>query len=161
MLAAQARKLLEIGVLLASPAAKQVKHSTEELQSCLRNTVRIQISNAGAQGIACYSVYVTCSTGSDQLLNCLVYAQHSFSLAGLCNETHPLQQVPGMTTVRESKGRDVVLGDGKLVIPRDTPIFLPIAALHRSSAVYEHADDFIPERWLASDADYLSGTMIL
>lgn len=66
-------------------------------------------------------------------------------------------QVPGMTTVRQSKGRDVVLDDGKLVIPRDIPIFMPIGALHRSHAVYQNADDFLPERWLASDADYLSG----
>ena len=62
-----------------------------------------------------------------------------------------------MTTVRQSKGRDVVLDDGKLIIPRDIPIFLPIGALHRSHAVYQNADDFLPERWLASDADYLSG----
>lgn len=62
-----------------------------------------------------------------------------------------------MTTVRQSKGRDVVLNGGKLVLPRDTPIFLPVSAPHRSSAVFENADDFIPERWLAPDADYLSG----
>ena len=62
-----------------------------------------------------------------------------------------------MTTVRQSKGHDVVLNDGKLVIPRDVPIFMPIGALHRSHAVFDKADQFIPERWLRADADYLSG----
>ena len=64
-------------------------------------------------------------------------------------------QVVGVVTMRISKGRDLVLDNGKLLIPRDTIIHLPIGLPHTSSAVFEEAHVFKPERWLAPDADYM------
>ena len=54
-----------------------------------------------------------------------------------------------------SRGRDLVLDDGNLIIPKDTPIFMPVGCPHTSSAVFEEADLFKPERWLQPDADYM------
>jgi len=65
-------------------------------------------------------------------------------------------QVVGFTTVRMSN-RDLSLDDGKLIIPRNANIFLPVGLPHMSSAVYKDADQFLPERWLEPDADYMPG----
>lgn len=59
----------------------------------------------------------------------------------------------GFVTVRRSK-RDLVLADGTM-IPRNSNIFLPVGLPHMSSAVYKAADQFIPERWLEPDAEYM------
>lgn len=65
-------------------------------------------------------------------------------------------QVVGFVTVRMSN-RDLSLDDGKLVIPRNANIFLPVGLPHMSSAVYKDADQFLPERWLEPDAEYMPG----
>jgi len=65
-------------------------------------------------------------------------------------------QVVGFTTVRMSN-RDLSLDDGKLIIPRNANIFLPVGLPHMSSAVYKDADHFLPERWLEPDAEYMPG----
>ena len=64
-------------------------------------------------------------------------------------------QVVGVVTMRISKGRDLVLNGGKLLIPRDTIIQLPIGLPHTSSAVFEEAHVFKPERWFAPEAEYM------
>lgn len=64
-------------------------------------------------------------------------------------------QVAGIVTMRMSRGRDLVLDGGKIVIPRDTIINLPVGCPHTSSALFEEADLFRPERWLELDADYV------
>ncbi len=53
--------------------------------------------------------------------------------------------------------RDLSLDDGKLIIPRNANIFLPVGLPHMSSAVYKDANQFLPERWLAPDAEYMPG----
>ena len=53
--------------------------------------------------------------------------------------------------------RDLVLDDGKLIIPRNANIFLPVGLPHMSSAVYKDADQFLPNRWLEPDAEYMPG----
>lgn len=65
-------------------------------------------------------------------------------------------QVVGFVTVRMSS-RDLSLNDGKLIIPRNANIFLPVGLPHMSSAVYKDADQFLPERWLEPDAEYMPG----
>ena len=45
--------------------------------------------------------------------------------------------------------------DGDLVIPKDCTIFLPVGCPHMSSAIFENVDQFLPERWLEPDAEYL------
>ena len=64
----------------------------------------------------------------------------------------------GFVTVRKSK-RDLVLPDGT-VIPRNSNIFLPVGLPHMSAAVYKAADQFIPERWLEPDAEYMPYGML-
>ena len=64
-------------------------------------------------------------------------------------------QVVGLPTLRMSKQRDLVLDDGKLVIPRNTTIWIPLGLPHASSAIYADPDTFIPERWLEPDAEYM------
>lgn len=63
-------------------------------------------------------------------------------------------QVVGFTTARTSQ-HDLVLQDGKLVIPRDCSIFLPLGLPHMSSAIFPNPDQFLPERWLGSEAEYM------
>lgn len=69
-------------------------------------------------------------------------------------------QVVGLPTLRMSKHHDLVLGDGKLTIPRNTTIWIPLGLPHASSAVYDQPDHFLPERWLQPNAEYMpkSGT---
>ena len=66
-----------------------------------------------------------------------------------------LAQVVGLPTLRMSKGRDLVMDDGKLVIPANTTIWIPLGLPHMSSAIYDHPDRFLPERWLEPDAEYM------
>lgn len=63
-----------------------------------------------------------------------------------------------MPTLRMSKGRDLVMDDGKLVIPANTTIWIPLGLPHMSSAIYDHPDHFLPERWLEPDAEYMPTT---
>ena len=64
-------------------------------------------------------------------------------------------QVVGLPTLRMSKGRDLVMDDGKLVIPRDTTIWIPLGLPHMSSAIFDQPDQFLPERWLEPNAEYM------
>ena len=64
-------------------------------------------------------------------------------------------QVVGLPTLRMSKDRDLVVDDGNLVIPRNTTIWIPLGLPHASSAVYQDAGRFLPERWLEPDAEYM------
>ena len=48
-------------------------------------------------------------------------------------------------TVREAR-RDVLLG-GRHLIPRNTPLFLPLHAIHNSWRNFEEPGSFLPERW--------------
>ena len=57
--------------------------------------------------------------------------------------------------MRMSKGRDLVLDDGNLINPRDTVIHLPIGLPHTSHVVFDEAELFKPQHWLAPDADYM------
>lgn len=66
-----------------------------------------------------------------------------------------LMQVVGLPTLRMSKQRDLVLDGGQLVIPRNTTIWIPLGLPHTSSAVYDKPDQFLPERWLEPDAEYM------
>ena len=95
----------------------------------------------------------------------MVVVQSSCSLPGVCpcdlsfiqSRSYPVCfQVVGFTTVRMSN-RDLSLDDGKLIIPRNANIFLPLGLPHMSSAVYKDADQFLPERWLEPDAEYMPG----
>ena len=61
----------------------------------------------------------------------------------------------GLPTLRMSKGRDLVTDDGKLLIPRDTTIWIPLGLPHMSSAIFDHPDQFLPERWLEPNAEYM------
>ena len=63
-------------------------------------------------------------------------------------------QVVGIATGRMSK-KDLVLQDGNLVIPKGCIMWLPLGCPHMSSAIYEDAHQFKPERWLESDAEYM------
>ncbi len=54
-----------------------------------------------------------------------------------------------------SKGHDLVIDDGRLVIPRNTTIWIPLGLPHASSAIYKDADQFLPERWLEANAEYM------
>ena len=49
--------------------------------------------------------------------------------------------------------RDVLLG-GKYLIPRNTPIILPLHAIHNSWRNWEEPDRFLPERWLVPGTEY-------
>lgn len=64
-------------------------------------------------------------------------------------------QVVGLPTLRMSKHRDLVLEEGKLVIPRNTTIWIPLGLPHASSAIYDQPDQFLPERWLQPNAEYM------
>lgn len=64
-------------------------------------------------------------------------------------------QVVGLPTLRMSKHRDLVLDGGKLVIPRNTTIWIPLGLPHTSSAIYDSPDQFLPERWLEPNAEYM------
>ena len=59
-------------------------------------------------------------------------------------------------TVRMSD-QDLSLKDGQLIIPRKCPMFLCLGLPHMSSATYQDADKFLPERWLEPDAEYMPG----
>ena len=60
----------------------------------------------------------------------------------------------GLPTLRMSKHRDLVIDQGRLRIPRNTTIWIPLGLPHASSAIYQQADCFVPERWLEPNADY-------
>ncbi|KAL0023129.1 hypothetical protein WJX77_004743 [Trebouxia sp. C0004] len=75
-------------------------------------------------------------------------------LSCVIKESMRMHTVVGFVTVRMSS-RDLSLDDGKLVIPRNANIFLPVGLPHMSSAVYKDADQFLPERWLEPDAEYM------
>ena len=64
-------------------------------------------------------------------------------------------QVVGLPTLRMSKGRDLVVDDGKLVIPCDTTIWIPLGLPHMSPAIFDQPDQFLPERWLEPNAEYM------
>lgn len=55
-------------------------------------------------------------------------------------------------TVREAR-RDVLLG-GRHLIPRNTPLFLPLHAIHNSWRNFEEPGSFLPERWALPGAEY-------
>ena len=54
-----------------------------------------------------------------------------------------------------SKHKDLLVDNGSLLIPRNTTIWIPLGLPHASSAIYKDADQFIPERWLEPDAEYM------
>ncbi len=64
-------------------------------------------------------------------------------------------QVVGLPTLRMSKHKDLLVDNGSLLIPRNTTIWIPLGLPHASSAIYKDADQFIPERWLEPDAEYV------
>lgn len=64
-------------------------------------------------------------------------------------------QVVGLPTLRMSKHKDLLVDNGSLLIPRNTTIWIPLGLPHASSAIYKDADQFIPERWLEPDAEYM------
>ncbi len=64
-------------------------------------------------------------------------------------------QVVGLPTLRMSKHKDLLVDNGTLLIPRNTTIWIPLGLPHASSAIYKDADQFIPERWLEPDAEYM------
>ena len=65
----------------------------------------------------------------------------------------------GLPTLRMSKHCDLVLdedkGKDRLVIPRNTTIWIPLGLPHSSPAIYDRPEDFLPERWLQPDAEYM------
>ena len=56
-------------------------------------------------------------------------------------------------TVRVCAPRDTLLG-GRYLIPRNTPIILPLHAIHNSWRNWEEPDRFLPERWLVPGTEY-------
>lgn len=62
-------------------------------------------------------------------------------------------QVVGLPTLRMSKGRDLVMDDGKLVSPRNTTIWIPLRLPHMSSAIFDRPDQFLP--WLEPNVEYM------
>ena len=66
-----------------------------------------------------------------------------------------IAQVVGLPTLRMSKHRDLIIDDGRVRIPRNTTIWIPLGLPHASSAVYPNADQFLPDRWLEPDAEYM------
>lgn len=64
-------------------------------------------------------------------------------------------QVVGLPTLRMSKHQDLLVDNGSLLIPRNTTIWIPLGLPHASSAIYKDADQFIPERWLEPNAEYM------
>lgn len=61
----------------------------------------------------------------------------------------------GLPTLRMSKHQDLVIDEAQLVIPRNTTIWIPLGLPHASSAIYHNADQFLPERWLEANAEYM------
>ena len=55
--------------------------------------------------------------------------------------------VVGTGTTRVNPKRDVVLGDGKLLVPRGTIVWIGQHALMNCQANWSDPDKFIPERW--------------
>ena len=64
-------------------------------------------------------------------------------------------QVVGLPTLRMSKHKDLLVDNGSLLIPRNTTIWIPLGLPHASSAIYKNADQFIPQRWLEPNAEYM------
>ena len=64
-------------------------------------------------------------------------------------ETMRIYPAAGGASMRRSKtGKDVVLGNGKLVVPAGVALHMPITAVHHNEAIWENAKAFIPERFL-------------
>ncbi|KAL3139484.1 hypothetical protein ABBQ38_003809 [Trebouxia sp. C0009 RCD-2024] len=76
-------------------------------------------------------------------------------LSCVIKEAMRIHTVVGLPTLRMSKHRDLVLDGGKLVIPRNTTIWIPLGLPHTSSAIYDSPDQFLPERWLEPNAEYM------
>ena len=54
----------------------------------------------------------------------------------------------GIATFRlATHGKAVTLGGGKLVVPPNVLLHMPIAAIQRSAANWERPEEFLPERW--------------
>ncbi len=67
----------------------------------------------------------------------------------ILQETMRIYPAAGGASMRRSKtGKDVVLGDGKLVVPAGVALHMPITAVHHNEAIWENAKAFIPERFL-------------
>ena len=64
-------------------------------------------------------------------------------------------QVVGLPTLRMSKGRDLVLDEGKLVIPRNTTIWRKRGRKKEREEREKDPHSFLPERWLEPDTEYM------
>ena len=54
----------------------------------------------------------------------------------------------GIATFRlVTHGQAVTLGGGKLVVPPNVVLHMPITAIQRSAANWERPEEFLPERW--------------
>ncbi|CAL8468141.1 g7680 [Coccomyxa elongata] len=81
-------------------------------------------------------------------------------LNAVIKESMRMYPAGGVATFRTPKGdKDVVLGDGKLVVPNGVGLHMPITAVHHSSALWEEPEVFKPERFLEEGAEDAKGAL--
>eukprot|EP00891_Asterochloris_glomerata_P001568 jgi/Astpho2/1568/Aster-x1016 len=80
-----------------------------------------------------------------QYLNCCI------------KESMRMFPVVGTGTTRVNPKKDVLLGNGKLYVPRGTIVWIGQHALMNCQANWSDPDKFIPERWAQAGAEYADG----
>ncbi|KAK9827620.1 hypothetical protein WJX81_007168 [Elliptochloris bilobata] len=81
-------------------------------------------------------------------------------LKAVINETMRMYPAVGTATTRINPDQDIALDGGRLVIPRGVPIRMHIHSIHNCAANWERPHEFLPERFLQADAEFLPAAPI-